>query len=152
MDDIERAGIERAVSRVLVRYAHAVDAKDYDAVAACYWSDAHDEHADFSGDARAYVVWLREVLSPIRVLTHQFSNVLIDVESPTAATSVAYCLNTLVIDGAPPTHTTSCLRYHDRFERRGDEWRIVDRRVTTDWFRVEQPASTERLRPGELTR
>lgn len=152
MDEIERATIERAVCRVLVRYAHAVDAKDFDGVAACYWPDANDEHADFSGDAVAYVAWLREVLGPIRALTHQFSNVLIDVESATVATSVAYCLNTLVIDGGSPMHTTSCLRYHDRFERRGDEWRLADRRVVTDWFRVEHPHSTDRLRPGDLQR
>jgi hypothetical protein len=26
-------------------------------------------------------------------------------------------------------------RYLDRFERRGDEWRIAERLVMTDWFR-----------------
>ncbi len=151
MDDDERAAIERQVTRVLVRYAHAVDARDYDAVAACYWPDAHDEHADFSGDAVAYVAWLREVLPPITTLTHQFTNVLVEVHSPVAATSSAYCTNTLVFAGAagePDTHTTSCLRYVDRFEQRDGEWRIADRRVRTDWFRVEEPRSTTRVRPG----
>jgi ketosteroid isomerase-like protein len=151
VDDDERAAIERQVTRVLVRYAHAVDARDYDAVAACYWPDAHDEHADFSGDAVAYVAWLREVLPPITTLTHQFTNVLVEVHSPVAATSSAYCTNTLVFAGAagePDTHTTSCLRYVDRFEQRDGEWRIADRRVRTDWFRVEEPRSTTRVRPG----
>jgi ketosteroid isomerase-like protein len=151
IDDDEQARIERRIERVLTRYAHAVDARDYDAVAACYWPDAHDEHADFSGDAVAYVAWLRAVLPPITTLTHQFTNVLIEVQSPVHATSTAYCTNTLVFAGAPgepATHTTSCLRYHDRFEQREGEWRIADRRVQTDWFRVESPRSTDRIAPG----
>ncbi len=151
VDEPTRAEIERLVTRVLVRYAHAVDARDYDGVAACYWPDAHDEHADFSGDAVAYVAWLRDVLPPITTLTHQFTNVLVDVQSAVDATSAAYCTNTLVFAGAPgepDTHTTSCLRYLDRFENRDGEWRIIERRVLTDWFRVEAPRSTQRIAPG----
>ena len=151
LDDAQRAAVERHVTRVLVRYAHAVDARDYEAVAACYWPDAHDEHADFSGDAVAYVAWLREVLPPITTLTHQFTNVLVEVHSAASATSSSYCTNTLVFSGAPgepDTHTTSCLRYTDRFEQRNGEWRIIERRVRTDWFRVEAPRSTQRIAPG----
>lgn len=150
IDDDEQARIERHITRALLEYARAVDTRDYDSVAACYWPDAHDEHADFSGARDAYVAWLREVLPPIAVSTHQFTGTLVDVESPDVARAESWCLNTLVFrsSGAPDRHTTAHLRYLDRFERREGEWRVADRRVVTDWFRVEAPASTERIRPG----
>lgn len=150
IDDDEQARIERRITRALLQYARAVDGRDYDAVAECYWPDAHDEHADFSGDRDTYVAWLREVLPPIAVSTHQFTGTLVDVESPTVALAHSWCLNTLVFragPGAADRHTTAHLRYLDRFECRGGEWRIADRRVVTDWFRVENPVSTDRIRP-----
>lgn len=139
MDEADIAAIERAITRVLLRYAHAVDRRDYDAVAACYWPDATDRHATFDGDAVAYVAWLREVLPAIAVSTHQFTNVLIDVESATSARSETYCSNVLVHPGRDAEgrerHTTAHLRYLDRYERRGGEWRVLAREVVTDWSR-----------------
>ena len=133
--------IERTIVRLLHRYAHCVDRRDYDGIAACYWPDAIDEHATFCGDAVAYVAWLREVLPPISVSSHQFTNILVDTVSEHLVTSETYCLNVNVFaatDASPaPRHTTALLRYLDRFECRGDEWRIAGRRVVTDWSREE---------------
>jgi hypothetical protein len=152
MGELETLLVERSITRVLLEYARAVDRRDYEGVAACYWPDAHDRHADFSGDAVAYVAWLREVLPPIAVSTHRFTNVLIDVVSTDLATSESWCCNTLVFRDAAgdEQHTTSHLRYLDRIERRGGAWRIADREVVTDWFRVENPRSTRRITPGDV--
>ena len=141
-NEIDEAAIERLINRLLLRYAHAVDRRDYDAIAGCYWPDAIDEHATFHGNAVDYVAWLREVLPPVAVSTHQFTNILIDVGSATQASSESYCLNVSVFrssDDSPDRLMTSMLRYLDRFEQRHGEWRISDRRVVTDWSRSETP-------------
>lgn len=137
----EAPAIERELTRLLLRYAHCVDRRDFDGIGACYWPDAIDEHATFHGDALAYVRWLREVLPPIAVSSHQFTNILVDVHTPDDATSETYCLNVNVF-AAPAAdgrerQTTALLRYLDRFERRAGEWRIAHRRVITDWSREE---------------
>lgn len=134
--------VERTIVRLLHRYAHCVDRRDYDGIAACYWPDATDEHATFHGDAVAYVAWLREVLPPIAVSSHQFTNILVEAVSEHVVTSETYCLNVNVFLAPEPVaptqrHTTALLRYLDRFERRGGEWRIAERRVVTDWSREE---------------
>jgi hypothetical protein len=142
VNDADEAAIERQITKLLLRYAHAVDRRDYDAIARCYWPDATDEHATFQGNAIEYVAWLREVLPALAVSTHQFTNMLVDVQSHTQASSETYCLNVSVFasdDDSPDRLTTALLRYLDRFERRDGEWRISERRVVTDWSRSETP-------------
>lgn len=142
MNESDEVAIERTITRLLLRYAHAVDRRDYDAVAGCYWPDAIDEHATFRGNAVDYVAWLREVLPAVAVSTHQFTNILVDVESATTASSETYCLNVSVfasVDDSPDRLSTALLRYLDRFECRDGEWRISDRKVVTDWSRSETP-------------
>lgn len=142
MTAVDESVIERVITKLLLRYAHAVDRRDYDAVARCYWPDAIDEHATFRGNAVDYVAWLRDVLPAVAVSTHQFTNILIDVHSPTDASSETYCLNVSVFcgtEGEPDRLSTAHLRYLDRFECRNGDWRISDRRVVTDWSRSETP-------------
>ncbi|HEV8295841.1 MAG TPA: nuclear transport factor 2 family protein [Acidimicrobiales bacterium] len=132
---------ERAITRVLHQYAHAVDRRLYPQIRACYWDDGYDDHTSFSGTVPDYCAWLEEVLPQVDTSTHQFTNVLIDVDLAAGrATSEAYCLNVTVwgprADGTA-RHLTSALRYLDSWARRGDEWRILNRRCVSDWRRVE---------------
>lgn len=152
MTESDQAAIERAITRVLLRYARSVDRRDYDGISACYWPDAIDDHGSFHGDAVAYVAWLRKVMPNVERSTHQFTNILIDVESPTRASSETYCLNVNVFAASgerAETQTSSHFRYLDRFEKRGGEWRISGRRLETDWYRVENPLATN---PIQATR
>ena len=45
MSAVDESVIERVITKLLLRYAHAVDRRDYDAVARCYWPDAIAESA-----------------------------------------------------------------------------------------------------------
>jgi len=129
---------ERAITRVLHRYAQGVDRYRLEQLRSCYWDEAHDSHLPhFSGPVDEYVQWLAEVLPPLASTSHQLTNILIDVDLRSGRAAVeSYCLNTLVTrpeGDAPHTRTLQCLRYHDGFERRADEWRILERRVERDW-------------------
>ena len=126
---------ERAITRVLNRYAQGVDRRVFEQIAACYWADGSDTRVD--GSIADYVAWLREVLPNVATSTHQYTNVLIDVDlAAGAANSEAYCLNMSVF--ADPVaqgrdRLTTCLRYLDQWRCRDGEWRILRRVVVRDW-------------------
>jgi hypothetical protein len=126
---------EREITRVLYRYAQGVDRRVFDQIESCYWPDGSDNRVDGSIDD--YVAWLREVLPNVAKSTHQYTNVLIDVDLASGtATSEAYCLNVSVF--ADPAaqgsaRLTTVLRYLDEWDHREGEWRIVARVVVRDW-------------------
>ncbi|MBY0400747.1 nuclear transport factor 2 family protein [Myxococcota bacterium] len=132
--ELDRLLAERAITRVLHRYAQGVDRRRFDQIRDCYWPEARDDHGSFQGGVLEYVAWLEKVLPNVAVSSHQYTNVLIDVELEAGtAESEAYCLNGNVFpDGR---HLHHHLRYLDRWQRRDGEWRIAYRRVVTDWSR-----------------
>ena len=126
---------EREITRVLYRYAQGVDRRRFDQIAACYWDNGSDNRVD--GSIAQYIAWLIEVLPNVATSTHQYTNVLIDVDlSSDSAQSEAYCLNASVFadpvaNGA--ARLTTVLRYLDEWQRRDGEWRIFKRVVVRDW-------------------
>lgn len=134
-DPLELVLAERAITRVLNRYAQGVDRRVFEQIAACYWADGSDNRV--GGSIAEYIAWLRRVLPNVSTSTHQYTNVLIDVD-PVAGTasSEAYCLNVSVF--ADPVaqgrdRLTTCLRYLDQWRCRDGEWRILHRVVVRDW-------------------
>ena len=134
-DTLELVLAERAITRVLNRYAQGVDRRVFEQVAACYWADGSDNRVE--GSIADYVAWLREVLPNVATSTHQYTNVLIDVDLAAGiANSEAYCLNVSVFADAVAqgrTRLTTCLRYLDQWRCRDGEWRILRRVVVRDW-------------------
>ena len=134
MSELDRLLAERAITRVLYRYAQGVDRRDFEQVTACYWPDGYDSHGSFEGTIPDYVAWLQKVLPAVAVSSHHFGNVLIDVDlAAGTAKSEAYCDNASVFpDGR---HLQLFLRYLDEWQRRDGEWRIARRKVVEDWSR-----------------
>ena len=126
---------EREITRVLYRYAQGVDRRVFDQIESCYWPDGSDNRV--SGSVADYIAWLREVLPNVATSTHQYTNVLIDVDLPAGiASSEAYCFNASVF--ADPAaqgaaRLTTVLRYLDEWQCRDGEWRIFTRVVVRDW-------------------
>ena len=136
--EADRVTAEADITRLLHRYAHAVDRGDLDTVRSCYWDDGRDTHPEFSGTADEYVAWLRQVLPGVQRMTHQMTTVLVDVDADAGqATSLAYCLNMLIT--AESRHTLQALRYTDHLARRGGEWRVLDRVVDRQWRLADLP-------------
>lgn len=134
MSELDRLLAERAITRVLYRYAQGIDRRDFEQVEACYWPDGYDSHGSFEGTIPDYVAWLRKVLPAVAVSSHHYGNVLIDVElAAGTAKSEAYCDNTSVFpDGR---QKQLFLRYLDEWQQRDGEWRISRRKVVEDWSR-----------------
>lgn len=125
MTDLEDLVAREAIRTVALRYCHGVDRLDADVLASAYWPDALDERA--RGDVRAYVAESVEVHRALRWSMHCVHNHLIELggEGDTARGEVYVVAHLGVTD--PVGIVTFFGRYLDRYERRGAEWRIIER-------------------------
>lgn len=126
-----------AIRDCIFRYARGVDRADVEMLRSAYWPDAIDEHAGlFSGPASEFIDNAAEGLSKIGQTVHVVANILIRLDGDRAAVeSYYYAIHGgQEIDGVVRDFVGAG-RYLDRFERRGDEWRIIHRVVAIDWYR-----------------
>ena len=150
MDDAqELAGLlaERAIRRVLMRYARGIDRRDFALVASCYHPGATDDHGSFRGTIEEFIPWVRTSLERFDTTMHFLGNVLIDLEprpEPDSGVEVAhvetYCVAYHRLRDRD-VDSIAGLRYVDRFERREGEWRIADRTIVVEWNRVDDVVS-----------
>ncbi len=122
---------------VLFRYARGIDRLDVDLVRSCYHDDAHDDHGAFRGDLEGFLAWVGDVLTYFDSTMHFLGNQLIEVDGAVAHAE-SYCVayhRRGAHDGEEPYDLVTALRYVDRLERRGDQWRIADRVCVFDWSR-----------------
>lgn len=127
-----------AIWEVLARYARGVDTADLDLIRSVYWPEATDDHGNFSGNAMEFAEFAIGVLKGFRVTMHFMTNISIDFPADGQADVQCYFYayhEHVLEQGAsgPPMVTIVGGRYLDRFEQRGDEWRILTRVVTMDW-------------------
>ena len=126
-----------AVYDVLVRYAHAVDARDFDAAGDCFAGDARAVYAGVALEpSRAAIVrFLRESVTS-EASTHLVGGVRIDFDGPDSARSEQTAFAVHLEAGRVRLRG---LRYRDRLERRDGAWRIVERVHEPVWT-AEVPA------------
>jgi hypothetical protein len=124
---------------VVLRYCRGVDRMDRELVRACFHDDAHDDHGSFVGGVDDLLDWMWGLLAKFDRTMHLIGNLLVEVRGDVAR-SEAYGVAFHRGDAAKPhRNLVSGFRYIDRFERRGGEWRIARRVVTTEWTRVDAP-------------
>ena len=138
--DLELLLAERAIARVILGYARAVDRYDFDALADCYWPDATDDHGSFRGTAGEFVEWNKGALARFDMTNHFLGNMLIDVdldEGRARAETYAVAYHRFTDPEGQLTDMTAGLRYVDLFECRGGEWRILERVIAYSWRRTD---------------
>jgi len=141
---------KQAVTEVLLGYCRAIDRRDADLMRKVYWPDAIDDHAVFRGDIEAFIAYSFPFMEGV-VSQHRISNIWIDVTGPDSAFSECYFSAfhdfPAVKGGGTGEGETARLerivggRYLDRHERRGGEWRIIDRTLVLDWYH-ERPGNS----------
>jgi hypothetical protein len=140
-----------AIRDCLYRYCRGIDRADEEALRSAYWPDAHDRHGAYVGSALGFIEMAREVFKSAPRNIHQVSNILIEFAGPSAAAVETYFT---ALQRGPDAHgvvrqVLLCGRYCDRFEKRGDEWRVADRTVVYDWIEEQQaPDKSETERFG----
>jgi hypothetical protein len=134
------------IREVLRRYTRGLDRHDGDVIASAFWPDAEVNYLnDFSGPTDAFVEWgNRHHEQTYVVHQHHITNVNIDLADDVAHVSsyVIYMLRT-----KDDQMNVGSGRYIDRFERRGDEWRISVREFLPE-MRFVAPAGARRELPN----
>jgi SnoaL-like domain len=113
-----------AVYDVLVRYAHAIDRRDFEAAGECFAEDARATYAgrQLPPFRSAIVRFLRESVTS-EASTHMVGGVRISVAGDAAHSEQT----ALAVHLEGDRVRLRGLRYLDRLERRDGAWRIVDR-------------------------
>jgi 3-phenylpropionate/cinnamic acid dioxygenase small subunit len=136
---------ERAIIDVCIRYATAIDDRDWERLRSCFLADAVGVyHADrvltgYSAIEEA----VRTAVTPLSRTQHLVTNftVVLDVDE---ATSRCYLHAQHVREGlAGGENFVIAGRYSDRFVRTVDGWRIRERRLER-WWTAGNPAVTAR--------
>lgn len=129
MDALETLLAEREIGRMIVAYAAANDAGEWEAVAATYVEDGRMSRPtapdDFIEGREAILAAFRA--RPPRTTRHIVANVRVDV-SGEAATATSQIL-LFSAAGQPPLVGS----YHDKLVRTPEGWRFTERRGGLDF-------------------
>lgn len=129
--ELQRLLDESAIRDVLSRYGRGIDRMDHDLLLTMFWPGAIDEHGIYNGPIEGFVEWLKETHHPEDSWMHHNTTQRIEIEGDQAWTET-YCIatnRTPARDGNPAVDRMVRVRYCDRFEKRGGEWRIAHRKV-----------------------
>lgn len=125
-----------AIRDCLYRYCRGIDRADVESLRSSYWSDAYDRHGAYVGPAEGFIELAQKVFKTGPRMIHQVSNILIEFKSPTQAAveSYFYALQRGPSASGQTEQVVLAGRYCDLFEKRGQEWRVLDRTVVYDWM------------------
>jgi hypothetical protein len=118
---------ERDIERALIRLARAMDDRDWAQVSDIIAEDATGDLGTGTLQGSAAIIELvRGYLDNCGATQHLLGNVLVDV-SGDHATSRAYVHDLHLSSRSPELIFHTLGDYHDRWERRSGEWRLIER-------------------------
>ncbi len=126
------------------RYCRGVDRLDAELMKSAYWPEAADDHGVFVGNAMGFVEMCMVAHLPWRSTSHCIFNHTIELDvNGTRARGEIYNVTHLFQKDADVLDTWYG-RYLDVYEKRNDEWRIIDRVC------VHERTTTEPVNPMEI--
>jgi hypothetical protein len=151
-----RMADECAIRQILALHCRGVDRADEAALKGCYWVDATVKYGPQPAPAHEFCSGLVKAIAAFAQTHHQIGNVLIAFEEsgpPTRATVETYLTAYHYRDDATDSELIYIGRYLDRFEKRGDTWKISHRLPVMSWSQ-NLPASHDGAHPAlaELAR
>jgi hypothetical protein len=129
-----------AICDCLHRSALGNDTCDRELWKSTYWPDGFEDHGNFTGNAHEFVDTITPVIQTAMDATwHHVSNTVIRLVATNRAIVHSYALVycRMVGEADHRWDLIAGVRYLDRFEKRGAEWRIYERITKTDWMREE---------------
>lgn len=116
-----------AIRDVAMRYCRGVDRLDVDVMKSAYWPEAIDEHGTVVGNAHDFADYCMTAHLKWSWTMHSIYNHLIELDAGEAsARGEIYNVTHLCVADTGAIDTWFG-RYLDRYEKRGDEWRIIHR-------------------------
>jgi hypothetical protein len=129
-----------AIRACLYRYCRGIDRCDVETLKSAYWPEAADNHVYFNGNAWEFAEWVVPLLRGREQTMHMITNAMFHFDGADAARVESQYVGFERV-ASPKRGVTDMFaggRYLDRFERRGEEWRILHRDVYWAWFRVNE--------------
>jgi hypothetical protein len=124
----------------LYRYCRGIDRADEAMLRSACWPGGIDDHGAYNGTTDGFIDWAMQTLPLIERGIHQLHNILIELRGDEAAVESYFTALQRQPGGEGGlVELTMHGRYVDRFEKRGQEWRVADRVVVFDWI-DERPA------------
>jgi 3-phenylpropionate/cinnamic acid dioxygenase small subunit len=142
---LQRLLDERSIIDVCVRYATAIDDRDWARLRSCFLPHAVGiYHSDRTlQGAEEIVETIRTAVTPLSRTQHLVGTFVVDVQGEEASSS-CYLHAQHVREGVPGGEKYVIAgRYVDRFARSEDGWRIRERRLDR-WWTDGNPAVTAR--------
>ncbi len=130
-----------AIRDCMYRYCRGIDRADEQALRSSYWPEAQELHGIYNGPSAGFIDFALDVFKTKPRNIHIVSNVLIEFLGQTSAAVESYF--TALQRGPDRTGAVRQYlivgRYCDRFEKRGEEWRVIERVVIYDWLEEQTP-------------
>lgn len=137
--DITQLADREAIRDCIARLARGEDRRSADLIRSCWWPEARFDYGVYSGDFEAYLAWVVPGADAIKDTQHLIGQSYIELEGDRASVESHVISYHRVDMGSPSTaqggERDTCIggRYLDRFEKRGDAWRIAGRTMLYDW-------------------
>jgi len=130
MSDVEDRA---AIADVVVRYATAIDRRDWDLFRSCFTADCGSDYGSIGGwnDIDGVTQFMVDAHAAMGHTMHRMTNIVTTVDGD-AATGRTYVHVVLQLDrNNPATVYETFGFYDDTFVRAADGWRIAQRNFTT---------------------
>jgi hypothetical protein len=129
-------------------YCRAVDRGDIEALRGMYHPDALDDHGAFStGSVDELLRGLAAARPYLRSMQHHITTVNFAVSGSGAEGEIYTIATHTFVAGDRDIDVIVGGRYLDKYEKRDDAWKFVERKIVTDWARVTDPSATDLSHP-----
>jgi ketosteroid isomerase-like protein len=146
---------EFQLRKLVHAYCRAVDRGDFAKLRELYHHDAEDAHGAFSsGSLDDFLKTLADSRPHIRSMQHNVTTMNFAISGSAAEGEIYNIATHTVIAGDRDVDVIVGGRYLDRYEKRDDTWKIIERTIVTDWAHVNDPSSVDLTNPitrGTLT-
>tara|TARA_R110002094_G_scaffold119031_2_gene114253 strand:+ start:3656 stop:4201 length:546 start_codon:yes stop_codon:yes gene_type:complete len=157
-----RLADEHAIREIIHMHCRGVDRADEAALKSCYWPEASVSYGAEPAAAHAFCEDLVEAIQGFAQTHHVVSNIVVDFpdeSEPAMATVESYLVAFHYLEDpqGQDSEMTYLGRYLDRFEKRDDQWKIMQRTPVMSWSQnaatthdAEHPALAALTRAGRF--
>lgn len=131
--EIQQLLDREAIRDCIARLARGEDRRSADLIRSCWWPEARFDYGVHSGDFATYLAWVVPGADAIKDTQHLLGQSTIVLDGASARVETHVFSYHRIDMGTGDRDTCIGGRYLDRFEHRGDEWRIADRVMLYDW-------------------
>lgn len=138
-----------AIKDCVYLYCRGIDRCDANVLSSVFWPDAQIQSDRFNGPPDEFVkIAIPNLRSHFERCMHLIGNIVVRLDGKRAASESYFYSYQCLAAAGPKRDVIISGRYLDRFERRGDEWRMTEMVVVVDWYR-DYPDSAD-WAPGPL--